>query len=79
MLIDTPDPRYRPDPGADPPWRRANLPAWLWLGGAVACFVLAHFVAPVLAYLLQVAAFCLMLAAADARWLGGQSRRRSDP
>ena len=71
MLIDTPDPRYRPDPGPHGPGRRRpTLRVWLWLLGAAAAFVVAHFVpVTMIGAWLDIGAFWLLLGAAREYWL----------
>jgi hypothetical protein len=71
MLIDTPDPRYQPDPSPHEPWgRRPTMRVWLWLLGAVAAIVLGHFVPVALVgYGLDVTAFWLAMGAAKEQWL----------
>jgi hypothetical protein len=79
MLIDTPDPRYRPDPAPDEPWgRRPTLRVWLWLLAAAAAIVLAHFI-PVagVGFWLEIAAFWLLMGAAREQWM--RDRPRGDP
>ena len=71
MLIDTPDPRYRPDPAPDDPWRRRpTLRVWLWVLGAAAAIVLAHFI-PVgmIGFWLDIAAFWLAMGAVREQWM----------
>jgi hypothetical protein len=57
MLIDTPDDRYRGQPG--PSWRRvARL-----IAGAVACFLAGALLVPVAGFVLQIVAVALVLIA----------------
>jgi hypothetical protein len=62
MLIDTPDPRYRPEPEPDKePWRRRHPRArvFLPLGASVACFVIAYLVPPFVTFVLTIVAMML--------------------
>jgi anti-sigma factor RsiW len=71
MLIDTPDPRYRPDPSPHEPWRRRpTLRVWLWLLATAAAIVLAHFI-PVgmIGFWLDIAAFWLLMGAVREQWM----------
>jgi hypothetical protein len=72
MLLNTPDPRYRPDgePGRSRRWR-PNLRLWLPLIGAAVCLVVAGFVPPLPGYVLVMAAFGLFLDAATSLWPKG--------
>jgi hypothetical protein len=71
MLIDTPDPRYRPDPAPhEPGRRRSTLRVWLWLLCAVAAIVLAHFIpVAMIGFWLDIAAFWLFMGAAHEQWM----------
>jgi hypothetical protein len=57
MLVDTPDDRYRGQPG--PPWRRVLR----LLAGAVACFLIGALVLPWVGFLLDIGAIVLVLLA----------------
>jgi hypothetical protein len=57
MLVDTPDDRYRGQPG--PPWRRALR----LLAAAVVCFVIGAVLLPWVGFLLDTAAAVLALLA----------------
>jgi hypothetical protein len=63
MLIDTPDPRYRPEqPEPDrEPWRQRHPRARVWmpLAGCAACFGAAYLVPPFVTFVLTVAALML--------------------
>ena len=64
MLLDTPDPRYRPEPEPEPerePWRRRHPRARLilpWVA-CIACFAAAYHVPPFVTFVLTVAALML--------------------
>jgi hypothetical protein len=80
MLIDTPDPRYRPDPAPDEPWRRPTLRVWLWLLAAVAAIVLAHFIpVAMIGFWLDIAAFWLLMGAAREHWMRDGRGARPGP
>jgi anti-sigma factor RsiW len=81
MLIDTPDPRYRPDPAPHEPRRRGPTPrVWLWLLGAGAAIVLAHFI-PVgmIGFWLDIAAFWLLMGAAREQWMRDDPKSGPEP
>jgi hypothetical protein len=59
-LIDTPDPRYRPEPEPERrPRRPPHMRLWLTLGGCIACFLLAGLMPPLVAYVLAIAGMAL--------------------
>jgi hypothetical protein len=59
MLIDTPDPRYRPDnPEPGRRWN-PNLRVWVPLIAAVVCLGMAYLVPPLVSYILMVAGLVL--------------------
>jgi hypothetical protein len=82
MLIDTPDPRYRPDPEPEKePWRRRHPRARIALPlvGCVVCFVLAYLVPPFVTFVLTIVAMMLffdgalaMLPTGDGLWSNRQ-------
>jgi hypothetical protein len=74
MLIDTPDPRYRPDSGRDGPGRpRPGLWTALLLAGSGACLYLARSVPPLLQFLLLFGSFAAFLAAIFSLWMHDES------
>jgi hypothetical protein len=59
MLVDTPDPRYRPEPEPErEPWRRRHPRARVVLPFAccAVCFLFAYLAGPLLMFVLTVAA-----------------------
>jgi hypothetical protein len=69
MLIDTPDPRYRP--GDEPVRRdgwRPNPRVWLPCLGAVLCILVAGWVPPLAAYVLIIVGLCLFFDGASSAW-----------
>jgi hypothetical protein len=74
MLIDTPDPRYRPDePEPEPGRRRWNprLRVLLPLVGAILCIAIAYLVPPLVAYVLMVVGLVLFFDAATSLYPSG--------
>jgi hypothetical protein len=70
MLIDTPDPRYRPDSGRDGPGRpRPGLWTVLLLAGSGTCLYLARSVPALLQFLLLFGSFAAFLAAIFSLWM----------
>jgi hypothetical protein len=62
MLIDTPDPRYRPEPEPErEPWRRRHPRARvaLPLAGCAVCFGVAYLVPPFITFVLTIVAMML--------------------
>jgi hypothetical protein len=62
MLIDTPDPRYRPEPEPEKePWRRRHprMRVCLPMAGSVACFAVAYHVPPAVTFVLTIVAMML--------------------
>jgi hypothetical protein len=82
MLIDTPDPRYRPDPEPEKePWRRRHPRARICLpwSGMVLCLVVAYLVPPLVTFVLTMAAMILffdgalaLLPSGDGLWSNRQ-------
>jgi hypothetical protein len=69
MLIDTPDPRYRPgeEPARRERWR-PNPRVWLPCLGAVLCIVVAGWVPPLAAYVLTIVGLALFFDGASSAW-----------
>jgi hypothetical protein len=62
MLIDTPDPRYRPEPEPEKePWRRRHplMRVLLPIAASVACFGIAYLVPPLVTFVLTIVAMML--------------------
>jgi hypothetical protein len=62
MLIDTPDPRYRPEPEPEKePWRRRHprMRVLLPVCASVLCFAVAYVVPPFVTFLLTIVAMML--------------------
>jgi hypothetical protein len=82
MLIDTPDPRYRPDdePEKEPGRRRhPRARVFLPIAASVACFALAYLVPPFVTFVLTIVAMMLffdgalaMLPSGDGLWSNRQ-------
>ena len=79
MLIDTPDPRYRPDgedePGRERRWR-PNPRVWTPFVGCVVCLVLAGMVAPLPSFVLAMVALGLFMDGATALLPPGDGLRK---
>jgi hypothetical protein len=79
MLIDTADPRYRPQGDGDGPGRpRVGVHTFLLLGAAGACLYAAHSTPAFVSYILLVATFALGLAAVLTLWLHGEDGPREE-
>jgi hypothetical protein len=75
MLIDTPDPRYRPDGDGDGPGRpRVGVHTVLLLAASVACLYSARFTPAGVTYILLVGSFVSFLVAVLTLWI-----HREDP
>jgi len=80
MLIDTPDPRYRPESGRDGPGR-PRLGPWtgVLLTVCAACVYFARHGAPLIQFLLLVTSFAAFLAAVLSLWMHGDATRDEEP
>ena len=80
MLIDTPDPRYRPDSGRDGPGRpRPGLWTVLLLAGSGTCLYFARYVGPLFQFALLVCSFAAFLAAIFSLWMHGSEGADEEP
>jgi hypothetical protein len=70
MLIDTPDPRYRPDRGGDGPGRpHLGVRSVLLFGASGACLYLARSVPAMIEFVLLMGSFSLFLVAIFSLWM----------
>ena len=81
MLVDTPDPRYRPDSGRDGSGRpRPGLATVLLLARSGICLYLARFVGPaLLEFMLLFGSFAAFLAAIFSLWMYGDEPSEEEP
>jgi hypothetical protein len=81
MLVDTPDPRYRPDSGRDGPGRpRLGLWTVLLLAGSGTSLYLARFGWPALVeFVLLFGSFAAFLAAIFSLWMHDDEASEEEP
>jgi hypothetical protein len=80
MLIDTPDPRYRPDRGGDGPGRpHLGVRTVLLLGASGGCLYLARSAAAMIEFVLLVGSFSLLLVAIFSLWMYSDEPSTDEP